>query len=93
MKKTVGGSIHIDLDSSEENFGAGVQNENGMAYQYNGDYITQEVIDAIAGVDGVVDCSAESAGGYWGLLLTLSISPEHLALIMPEDMGSRSLIQ
>lgn len=75
VKKTVGGSIHIDLDSSEENFGAGVQNENGMAYQYNGDYITQEVIDAIAGVDGVVDCSAESAGGYWGAAVDFEYFP------------------
>ena len=30
------------------------------------DYITQEVIDAIVKVDGVVNYSAESEGGYWG---------------------------
>ena len=35
--------------------------------QYQGDYITQEVIDAIAKVDGVVDCKrGKRRGGYWG---------------------------
>lgn len=67
MKQTVGASIHIEIDSGNTDlYGSGSENEWGTAYQYNGDYITQEVVDAIAKVDGVVNYSAESEGGYWG---------------------------
>ena len=67
VKQTVGASIRIEIDSGNSGlYGSGAENEWGTAYQYQGDYITQEVIDAIAKVDGVVDCSAESEGGYWG---------------------------
>ena len=67
VKQTVGASIHIEIDSGNTDlYGSGSENEWGTAYQYNGDYITQEVIDAISKVDGVVNYSAESEGGYWG---------------------------
>ena len=67
VKKTVGASIHIEIDkNNQSNYGEGIQNGNGVTYQYNGDYITQDVIDAIAKVDGVVNYSAQSDGGYWG---------------------------
>ena len=67
VKQTVGASIHIEIDSGNTDlYGSGSENEWGTAYQYNGDYITQEVVDAIANVDGVVNYSAESEGGYWG---------------------------
>ena len=45
----------------------------GTAYQYNGDYITQEVIDAITKVGGVVSYSAESEEGYYGAAVNLTI--------------------
>lgn len=67
VKHTVGASIHIEIDSGNTDlYGSGSENEWGTAYQYNGDYITQEVVDAIDKVDGVVNYSAESEGGYWG---------------------------
>ena len=67
VKQTVGASIHIEIDSGNTDlYGSGSENEWGMAYQYIGDYITQEVVDAITKVDGVVNYSAESEGGYWG---------------------------
>ena len=67
VKQTVGASIHIEIDSGNTDlYGSGSENEWGTAYQYNGDYITQEVVDTIANVDGVVNYSAESEGGYWG---------------------------
>lgn len=67
VKQTVGASIHMEIDSGNTDlYGCGSENEWGTAYQYNGDYITQEVIDAISKVDGVVNYSAESEGGYWG---------------------------
>ena len=72
VKQTVGASIHIEIDSGNTDlYGSGSENEWGTAYQYNGDYITQEVVDAIANVDGVVNYSAESEGGYWALVSIL----------------------
>lgn len=51
VKQTVGASIRIEIDSGNTNlYGSGSKNEWGTAYQYNGDYITQEVIDAITKV-------------------------------------------
>lgn len=75
VTETVGASIHIALDESQENFGPAQQNENGATYQYNGDYITQEVIDAISQVEGVVAYSAESQGGYYGAAVDFQYFP------------------
>lgn len=75
VKETVGGSIHIDLDSSEENMGAGTQNQWGTTYQYQGDFITEEIIAAISKADGVVDCNAEREGGYWGAAVDFEYYP------------------
>ncbi len=67
VKQAIGASIRIEIDSGNTDlYGSGSENEWGTAYQYNGDYITQDVIDAVAKVDGVVNYSAESEGGYWG---------------------------
>lgn len=67
VKQTVGALICVDPDDDNpENYDAPTQNEYGLTYQYNGDFITQEVIDAIAKVDGVVNYNAEREGGYWG---------------------------
>ena len=75
VTETVGASIHIALDESQENFGPAQQNENGATYQYNGDYNTQEVIDAISQVEGVVAYSAESQGGYYGAAVDFQYFP------------------
>ena len=67
VKQTVGASIRVEIDSgNQENYGSPTQNENGLTYEYNGDWITQKIIDAIAKVDGVTGYNAESEGGYWG---------------------------
>lgn len=76
VKQTVGASIHIETDSGNTSlYGNGSENEWGTTYQYNGDYITQEVIDAIAKVNGVVNYSAESEGGYWGAGINFEYFP------------------
>lgn len=75
MKKTIGASIRIALDESRENFGPGQQTEGGVAYQYNGDYITQEIIDAISKVAGVTGYSAETESGYWGAAVNFDYFP------------------
>lgn len=76
VKQTVGASIHIEIDSDNTNlYGSGSENEWGTAYQYNGDYITQEVIDTIAKTEGVVSYSAESEGGYYGAAVDFDYFP------------------
>lgn len=76
VKQTVGASIHIEIDSGNTSlYGNESENEWGTTYQYNGDYITQEVIDAIAKVNGVVNYSAESEGGYWGAGINFEYFP------------------
>lgn len=76
VKQTVGASIRVEIDSeNRENYGPGTENDNGMSYQYNGDYITQDVIDAIAKVEGVVSYSAESEDGYYGAAVNFDYFP------------------
>lgn len=76
VKQTVGASIHIEINSDNTNlYGSGSENEWGTAYQYNGDYITQEVIDTIAKAEGVVSYSAESEGGYYGAAVDFDYFP------------------
>lgn len=76
VKQTVGASIHIEIDSDNTNlYGSGSENEWGTAYQYNGDYITREVIDTIAKTEGVVSYSAESEGGYYGAAVDFDYFP------------------
>lgn len=76
VKQTVGASIHIEIDSDNTNlYGSGSENKWGTAYQYNGDYITREVIDTIAKTEGVVSYSAESEGGYYGAAVDFDYFP------------------
>ncbi len=76
MKKTAGASIHIEIDSENTDlYGAGTEDEWGISYQYNGDYITKDVIDAISKVEGVVDYSAENESGYYGAAVDFEYFP------------------
>ena len=76
VKQTVGASIRVEIDAGNTDlYGSGAENEWGTAYQYNGDYITQEVIDAIAKVEGVVSYSAESEEGYYGAAVDFDYFP------------------
>ncbi len=65
VRTAIGGKIILEIDM-EGHMGDGQQNEWGMAYTYNGDLITQEIVDAIEKVEGVVDYNAEEAAGYYG---------------------------
>lgn len=75
VKQTIGASIHMETDSdNQENYDSGTRDEYGISYEYNGDFITQEVIDAVSKVDGVVAYSAES-GDYWGSAIDFEYFP------------------
>lgn len=65
VQTAIGGKIMLELDS-EGHMGGGKQNEWGTVYGYNGDLITQEIVNAIAKVDGVIDYNSEDTAGYYG---------------------------
>lgn len=64
VQTAIGGKIMLDLEDGH--YGSGQQNEWGTVYSYNGDLITQEIVDAIKKVDGVVDYNSEDIGAYYG---------------------------
>lgn len=75
VKQTIGASIHMETDSdNQENYDSGTRDEYGISYEYNGDFITQEVIDAVSKVDGVVAYNAESSD-YWGSAIDFEYFP------------------
>ncbi|MCM1062250.1 MAG: ABC transporter permease [Eubacterium sp.] len=65
VQTAIGGKIILDLDT-EGHMGNGLQNEWGTVYGYNGDLITQEIVDAIGKVGGVVDYNSEDTASYYG---------------------------
>lgn len=52
----------------------------GTAYYYNGDLITQEIVDAIGKVDSVVDYNSEDTGGFYGAGVNFKYLPSALGL-------------
>ena len=64
VQTAIGGKIMLNLE--EGRYGSGQQNEWGTTYSYNGDLITQEIVDEIEKVDGVVGYNSEDTGGYYG---------------------------
>lgn len=65
VQTAIGGKIELNLDT-DGHMGSEQQNEWGTVSGYNGDFITQEIVDAIKTVDGVVDYNSEDTAGYYG---------------------------
>lgn len=65
VQTAIGGKIILDLDT-DGHMGSGQQNQWGTVYGYNGDLITQEIVDAIGKVEGVVDYNSEDTASYYG---------------------------
>lgn len=66
IKETVGASVRIELDTSNQaNYGSAEDFGNGAyGYIYNGDFITQEIVDKIAELPNVVSYNAKDSEGY-----------------------------
>lgn len=79
VKDAVGGTIELNLDT-DGHMGGGEQNEWGTAYYYNGDLISQEIVDAIKKVEGVADYNSEDTGGYYGAGVNFQYLPAALGL-------------
>ena len=79
VQTAIGGKIMLDIDM-EGHMGGGQQNEWGTAYTYNGDLITQEIVDAIGKVEGVVDYNAEETAGFYGAGVNFNYLPASLGV-------------
>ncbi len=79
VQTAIGGKIMLDIDT-DGHMGGGQQNQWGMTYTYNGDFITREIVDAIEKVDGVVDYNVEEAEGYFGAGVNFKYLPAALGL-------------
>lgn len=79
VQTAIGGKIELNLDT-EGHMGAGQKNQWGTAYSYNGDLITQEIVDAIEKVEGVVDYNSEDTAAYYGSGVDFKYLPAALGL-------------
>lgn len=68
IKETVGASVRMEIDTNNQNnFGSAEDFGNGASgYTYNGDSITQKIVDKIAKLPNVVGYNAKDSEGYWG---------------------------
>lgn len=69
IKETVGASVRIEIDTNNmNNYGSAEDYGNGASgYTYNGDFITQKIVDKIAGLRNVIGYNAKSSEGFWGI--------------------------
>lgn len=65
VQTAIGGKIELNLDT-EGHMGSGQQNQWGTVYDYNGDLITEDIVNAISKIDGVVDYNTEDTAAYYG---------------------------
>lgn len=83
VQTAIGGKIELSLDA-DGHMGSGQQNQWGTVYGYNGDLITQEIVDAIRKVDGVVDYNSEDTESYFGAGVNFKYLPAAFGLSYTE---------
>ena len=66
VQTAIGGKINLELDTEKGMSGGQSNAWGGMTYSYNGDLITNDIVEAISKVDGVVDYNSEDTAGYYG---------------------------
>lgn len=74
MQKVIGGKIILETDM-EGHMGSGQQNQWGITYTYNGDFITRDMVEAISRVKGVVDSNVEEKEGFFGAAVDFKYLP------------------
>lgn len=77
MKETAGASIQMDIDSQNKaNYGSSEDYGDGqIGYTYQGDYITQDIIDKISKLDGVLGSNVTETDGFYGIPEGLDVFP------------------
>lgn len=85
MKETAGASIQMDIDSQNKaNYGSSEDYGDGqIGYTYQGDYITQDIIDKISKLDGVLGSNITETDGFYGIPEGLDVFPGQFNV----DMG------
>lgn len=75
VQTAIGGKLILEPDT-EGHMGGGEQNAyGGKTYTYNGDLITQKIVDAISKVDGVVDYNSEDKAGFYAAGIDFNYLP------------------
>lgn len=69
MKESVGASVRIEIDTNDRsNYGPAEDYGNGSSgFTYNGDFITQKIVDKISKFSNVIGYNAKSSEGFWGI--------------------------
>lgn len=77
IKETVGASVRIELDTNNQaNYGSAEDFGNGASgYTYNGDFITEKIVDKISKLENVIGYNAKISEGYWGVPKSFSPFP------------------
>ena len=77
IKETVGASVRIELDTNNQaNYGSAEDFGNGASgYTYNGNFITEKIVDKISKLENVIGYNAKSSEGYWGVPKSFSPFP------------------
>ena len=77
IKETVGASVRIELDTNNQaNYGSAEDFGNGASgYTYNGDFITEKIVDKISKLENVIGYNAKSSEGYWRVPKSFSPFP------------------
>ncbi|MDD3403916.1 MAG: ABC transporter permease [Hespellia sp.] len=73
VQTAIGGKLLLELDT-EGHMSSG-QNSWGTVQSYNGDLITNEIVDAISKVDGVVDYNSEDKASFYGAAIDFKYLP------------------
>ena len=73
----MGASVRIELDTNNQaNYGSAEDFGNGASgYTYNGDFITEKIVDKISKLENVIGYNAKSSEGYWGVPKSFSPFP------------------
>lgn len=64
MRTGIGGKLKLEIDT-EGNFGNEQENDYGTTYVYIGDYITQQIINAVSKINGVADYNVEDPASVY----------------------------
>lgn len=75
VQTAIGGKLILECDDDNQNNYTSSTYAGGTTYTYNGDYITSEMLDAIARVDGVVDYNSDNPQGFWGVAVDFNYIP------------------
>lgn len=65
MRQEVGGIVRLEADD-ENGPRDSTQGQYGEIQSYVGDFVTEEIVKAVKGLDGVAGINAQAEQGFWG---------------------------